>query len=128
MNTTHYNDPYLQFQPRFADSLPVQIMLTGICLASVVVLLVHLLFTFKYHWPLARLNYALQLAGVITLLISLVSTSAVLLNSTYQKSRSWPYMFDYIAIEIPLVEWSQTQLVMWYMLNATLSGFVNVST
>ncbi|KAG8864496.1 hypothetical protein FRB96_004999 [Tulasnella sp. 330] len=127
LNTTHYSDPYLLFQPSFANSLPVQIMLTGICLAAVLVLLVILLFTFKSHWPLARLNYALQFAGVITLLISLVSTSAILLNSTYQKSRTWPYMFDYIAIVIPLADWSQTQLVMWYILNATLSGFVNIT-
>ncbi|KAG9014500.1 hypothetical protein FRB93_013625 [Tulasnella sp. JGI-2019a] len=127
INTTHYNDPYLPFQPIFADSLPVQIMLTGICLAAVVVLLVHLIFTFKYHWPLARLNYALQLSGVVTLLISLISTSAVVLNATYQKSRTWPYMFEYIAIQIPLDSWSQTQLVMWYLLNATLSGLVNIT-
>lgn len=126
INSTLYRDPYLDYQPIYADSLPVQVLLTGICLALNVVLLVHLVFTFKYHWPLARLNYALQFTGVIVLLISMVTTSIVILTFTQQKSRIWPYMFDYIAVEIPLATWSQGQLVMWYMLKATVSGVVNV--
>ncbi len=39
------NDPYLEFQPAFAYSLPIQILLTGITLTLLVILLIHLLCT-----------------------------------------------------------------------------------
>ncbi|KIO19542.1 hypothetical protein M407DRAFT_82672, partial [Tulasnella calospora MUT 4182] len=126
-NSTLDRDPYLDFQPIFADSLPVQILLTGMVLALVFVLFVHLLFTAQYHWPLARLNYALQMSGVCTLLISLLTTLVVVLKNTYAKSRAWPYMLDYIAQSVPLQTWTQSELVFWYFLQAAVSGIVNVT-
>ncbi|KAG8932783.1 hypothetical protein FRC02_000552 [Tulasnella sp. 418] len=121
-------DPYLDYQPKFAYSLPVQILLTGMVIALVFVLFVQLLFTVQYHWPLARLNYALQLSGVCTLLISLISTLIVILQTTYHKSREWPYMLDYIAVSIPRQNsWSQAQRVCWYIMSATTSALVNIT-
>lgn len=95
-------------------------------LALVFVLFVHLLFTAQYHWPLARLNYALQMSGVCTLMISLLTTLIVVLKNTYAKSRDWPYMLDYIAQSVPLQTWNQSELVFWYFLQAAVSGIVNV--
>lgn len=125
-NSTLDRDPYLDFQPIFADSLPVQILLTGMVLALVFVLFVHLVFTAQYHWPLARLNYALQMSGVCTLMISLLTTLVVVLKDSYQKSRAWPYMLDYISQPVPLASWTQPELVSWYFLQAAVSGIVNV--
>ncbi|KAG8983237.1 hypothetical protein FRB90_006209, partial [Tulasnella sp. 427] len=126
-NSTLDRDPYLDFQPIFADSLPVQILLTGMVLALVFVLFVHLVFTAQYHWPLARLNYALQMSGVCTLMISLLTTLVVVLKNSYEKSREWPYMLDYIAESVPLTTWTQPELVSWYCLQAAVSGIVNVT-
>ncbi|KAG8901037.1 hypothetical protein FRC01_009950 [Tulasnella sp. 417] len=126
-NSTLDRDPYLDFQPIFADSLPVQILLTGMVLALVFVLFVHLLFTAQYHWPLARLNYALQMSGVCTLMLSLLTTLIVVLKNTYAKSQDWPYMLDYIAQSVPLQTWTQPELVFWYFLQAAVSGIVNVT-
>ncbi|KAG8901771.1 hypothetical protein FRB99_005109 [Tulasnella sp. 403] len=127
INETLNHDPYLKYQPVFADSLPIQILLTGIVISLVFVLFVHLVFTAQYHWPLARLNYALQMAGVCTLLVSLISTLVIILRTTYGKSRSWPYMLDYVAVDVPSGNWTKAELVTWYLLQATVSGIVNVT-
>lgn len=37
------NDPYLQYQPAFAYTLPIQILVSGITLTLLVMLLIHLL-------------------------------------------------------------------------------------
>ena len=59
------DDPILQFRPSFACSLPIQILMIGIVLTLTSVLLIHLVFTGQYHWPLAPVNYALQLSHKI---------------------------------------------------------------
>jgi len=128
----YHNDPYIQFQPPYAYSLPIQILLTGMVVALVFVLFVQLLFTAQSHWPLAKLNYTLQLSGVSTLLLSQVATLVVVLRTTYHRSRSWPYMLDYIAVSVPITDppklaWNSTQLGCWYLMQAVTSGLVNVS-
>ena len=94
-------DPILQYRPSFSCSLPIQILMTGIVLTLASVLLVHLVFTGQYHWPLAPVNYALQLSAVVTLLISLIATLRVVLETATEESRHWPYMLNYIAVDIP---------------------------
>lgn len=37
------DDPYLEFQPTFAYTLPIQILVTGMTLTLLVILLIHLL-------------------------------------------------------------------------------------
>lgn len=37
------DDPYLQYQPAFSYSLPIQLLVSGITLTLLVVLLIHLL-------------------------------------------------------------------------------------
>jgi hypothetical protein len=125
----------LRYQPDFALSLPIQVLMTSITLTLVVVLLIQLMFTAQYHWPLAKANFLLQLSGVISLLISLVATLVIILQCVYERSREWPYMISYIAIPIPpdplnkqsLLEWTYAQQVAWTIMEAVVSGLVHVS-
>ncbi|KAF5357346.1 hypothetical protein D9758_005922 [Tetrapyrgos nigripes] len=127
------NDPYLQYKPEFARSLPVQILVTGVVLTLVAVLFIHIVFTAQYHWPLAPVNYILQLSGVITLLISLIATLHVVLSQTLSESERWPYMLSYIAVKVPPLDlgdnanddvssWSLAERATWLIMNATVSG------
>lgn len=121
------SDPYLQYQPHFAFSLPVQILCNGIILTLAAVLLIHLTLTAQYHWPLARLNYVLQLSAVITLCISLIATTIVIFSSVHSDSRGWPYMLDYVAVDIPCDGWNLTEQILWYTLEALTSGLAHAS-
>ena len=129
------HDPILQLQPEFARSLPVQILLTGVVLTLVGVLFIHLIFTGQYHWPLAPVNYILQVLGVSTLLVSLVATLRIILSTAMLDSQQWPYMLTYIAVDVPpqpddsdtTTEWSTPELVAWYIMVATVSGLVQVN-
>ncbi|KAF8706698.1 hypothetical protein RHS03_04806, partial [Rhizoctonia solani] len=124
---TYPNDPYLQYQPSFAYSLPIQILITGIVFTLVLVLFIHLLFTAQYHWPLARLNYILQLCGVVTLLIWLSATLIVVLKHAHERSKGWPYMLDYVAVDIPSDQWTDTQEAWWLVMESTTSGLVHIT-
>ncbi|KAJ6497555.1 hypothetical protein C8R45DRAFT_983381 [Mycena sanguinolenta] len=132
-NTTAYTeDPYLKFRPPFARSLPIQILLTGVVLTLVAVLFIHLIFTAQYHWPLAPINYVLQISGVSTLLISLVATLHVVLSATQKESAQWPYMLSYVAVNVPPLDnstygWSLTQKATWLVMNASTSGLIQIT-
>ncbi len=128
-------DPYLHYRPAYARSLPIQILLTGIVLTLVAVLFIHLIFTAQYHWPLAPVNYVLQMSGVTTLLISLIATLHVVLSATLEESQKWPYMLSYIAVNVPPMDtsisststvWTTAELATWLIMNATTSGLIQV--
>ncbi|KAF8161346.1 hypothetical protein B0H34DRAFT_806622 [Crassisporium funariophilum] len=128
------NDPYLAYRPPFARSLPVQIMLTGVVLTLVAVLFIHLMFTGQYHWPLAPVNYVLQLSGVTTLLISLIATIHVVLSATFAESEKWPYMLSYIAVNVPPLDldfntegWTVAERATWLVMNASTSGLIQIT-
>jgi hypothetical protein len=125
--TVYDRDPYLDYQPAFAYSLPVQFLLTGAILAVCIILLIHLVFTVPYHWPLARLNYVLQMAGVCSLLLNLGITLSVILSDAHSTSREWPYMLNYVAVDVPLTNWTQVGAGWWYALDAVTSGLAHVS-
>ncbi|KNZ73949.1 hypothetical protein J132_09024 [Termitomyces sp. J132] len=127
-------DPYLQYRPAFARSLPVQILLTGVVLTLVAVLFIHLIFTAQYHWPLAPVNYVLQLSGVTTLLISLIATLQVILSTALSESEKWPYMLSYIAVNVPPFdqdnesdEWNFAERATWLVMNAATSGLIQIT-
>ncbi|KAI0795122.1 hypothetical protein C8Q75DRAFT_749002 [Abortiporus biennis] len=139
-NTPSYAfDPILQYRPSFACSLPIQILMTGIVLTLTSVLLIHLIFTGQYHWPLAPVNYALQLSAVFTLLISLIATLQVILATATRESRSWPYMLNYISVGVPPLtmtnnsgrtdsdDWSSGELAAWSLMNATTSALIQIT-
>ncbi|KAK0241352.1 hypothetical protein EDD85DRAFT_993113 [Armillaria nabsnona] len=129
-------DPYLHYRPAYARSLPIQILLTGIVLTLVAVLFIHLIFTAQYHWPLAPVNYVLQMSGVTTLLISLIATLHVVLSATLEESQKWPYMLSYIAVNVPPMDtsisststvWTTAELATWLIMNATTSGLIQIT-
>lgn len=120
-------DPYLPWQPAFAYSLPIQVLLTGVILALSTVLLIHLVFTAPYHWPLAKINYSLQLSGVFSLLLSLAITISVILSDVHATSREWPYMFNYVAVQLPLSNWTNANIGLWYTLDAVTSGLAHAT-
>ncbi|KAL0065429.1 hypothetical protein AAF712_007493 [Marasmius tenuissimus] len=127
-------DPYLSYKPPFARSLPVQILVTGVVFTLVSVLFIHLLFTGQYHWPLAPVNYTLQLAGVTTLLISLIATINVVLHQSIAESDEWPYMVSYMAVPVPPTddlenpgEWSSAEKATWAIMTATISVLVQIT-
>jgi hypothetical protein len=138
------SDPILQFRPAFVESLPVQILLTGVVLTLVVVLLLHLLFTAQYHWPLARVNYMLQLTGVVTVLASITATLYVVFSSNIEESQHWPYMLSYLAVGMPNIgsnitgtttdptvvyahRWSLAEGATWTVMNATTSVVIQIT-
>ncbi|PPQ81040.1 hypothetical protein CVT24_007502 [Panaeolus cyanescens] len=133
-------DPYLLYRPPFVRSLPIQIMLTGIVLTLVAVLFIHLMFTAQYHWPLAPVNYVLQLSGVTTLLISLIATIHVVLSASQAESEKWPYMLSYIAVNVPPSDldmnsdapgarenWTVAEKATWLVMNASTSGLIQIT-
>ncbi|KAG6837814.1 hypothetical protein H0H93_016182 [Arthromyces matolae] len=127
-------DPYLQYRPAFAQSLPVQILLTGVVLTLVTVLFIHLILTAQYHWPLAPVNYVLQLSGVLTLLISLIATLQVILSATMSESEKWPYMLSYIAVNVPPFDrdgdtddWNFAERATWLVMNSATSALIQIT-
>jgi hypothetical protein len=125
-----YN-PVLKYLPAFANSLPVQVFLAGIIFTLTCVLLIHLCFTAQYHWPLAPVNFVLQVSGVLSLLISQIATIHVILSTTSIESKTWPYMLTYLEVDIPPLYqedegWSTAELAAWLIMNATTSGLIQV--
>ncbi|EIN06767.1 hypothetical protein PUNSTDRAFT_127393 [Punctularia strigosozonata HHB-11173 SS5] len=133
-DVTWASDPMLRYRPPFIESLPVQILITGIIFALVAVLFAHLLFTCQYHWHLAPINYVLQLASVLSLLISLIACLRVVCQSTITESKKWPYMLSYIAVDLPPLDpnltdplWPKSELAAWYIMDATTSGLIQIT-
>ena len=120
----------LKHLPAFANSLPVQVLLTGIVFTLTCVLLIHLCFTAQYHWPLAPVNFVLQVSGVLSLLIAQIATLHVILSATMLESQIWPYMLTYLEVDIPPLYiadgWSTAELAAWLIMNATTSGLIQV--
>jgi hypothetical protein len=107
--------------------------LIGIVTTLVVTLLIHLISTAQYHWPLAPVNYALQLSSVLTLLVSLVATLHVILSTALAESLQWPFMLSYISVSVPPFDdnggenaWGLAERNMWLIMNASTSGLIQV--
>ena len=95
------SNPYLTYRPIFARSLPIQILFTGITLTLDCVLLVQLIFTAPYHLRLARVNFLLQISAAITVLASEIASLSLIISQTKQQSQNWPFMLEYIAVDLP---------------------------
>lgn len=104
--------------------------MTGIIFTLTSVLLIHLVFTAQYHWPLAPLNCVLQMSAVTTLLVSQIASLKLILSNAAVESSQWPYMLNYIAVGIPPEvdnsQWSTAGLAAWLLMNATTSGLIQV--
>ncbi|ORY35682.1 hypothetical protein BCR39DRAFT_585297 [Naematelia encephala] len=120
-------DPYLQYQPAFAYSLPIQLLVNGITLTLLCVLLIHLLITTQYHYPLAPLNYVLQLLSIVVVLMSVIIKTAVVLRHSAVNADTWPYDLDYVAVPIPPDWWNTGQDAAWFLLQALNNGLSNAT-
>jgi hypothetical protein len=113
--------------------MPVQALFIGVVITLMGVLLGHLIFTAQYHWPLARTNFALQIASVVTLIISQVALMVVVFHDTQARSSEWPYMFEYVAIDVPPFNWKETnawtppEIAAWQFMSALTGGIVQVT-
>lgn len=116
--------------PDFAFSMPAQTVVNGVNLALVAVLMVHLLFTVQYHYPLSRKNYILQMSSTSMLLLSLATTLHIVLQYLRIKSLNWPYMFPYIGVQIPPGDgsWTTAQTVFFLLMRAITTALAHVST
>jgi hypothetical protein len=126
-------NPYLDYRPVFARSLPVQILLTGITATLVTILLVQLIFSAPSHLRIARTNFVLQVSAALSLLAWEISSLVLILNESAEQSQRWPFMLDYIAIDFPPLNdplkrgrWSTGGLVSWLSLNAMVSVLTQV--
>ncbi|KAF8584304.1 hypothetical protein K439DRAFT_1660817 [Ramaria rubella] len=128
-NETGYaSDPFLQYQPHFSLSLPVQLLFGGIVLTLTTTLLIQLCFTWQYHWPLARVNWILQFTAVCTLLLNIMANLYVVLTALAEKSKQWPYMFEYVAIDVPRVSaWTTPEVAAWYVMEAGTSALASIT-
>ncbi|KAI0301091.1 hypothetical protein B0F90DRAFT_1628704 [Multifurca ochricompacta] len=127
-------NPYLSYRPIFARSLPIQIFVTGITLTLVSILLIQLLFTAPYHVRLARVNFFLQISAAVTLLASEIACLCLIINDTMQQSQAWPFMLEYIAVDLPpLIDpttnegWSRGGLIAWLFMNAMVSALTQIT-
>ncbi|OCF32689.1 hypothetical protein I316_05610 [Kwoniella heveanensis BCC8398] len=127
---THYimePNPYLQYQPAFAYTLPIQLLVNGITITLLCVLLIHLLFTTQYHYPLAPLNYILQLLSILVVTISVIIKIVVILQHSAHSADIWPFDLDYVAVTIPPASWGTGRCAAWFLLQALNNGLSNIT-
>lgn len=123
------HDPLLAIMPEFVFSMPAQIVADGINLSLVSILAIQLIFTARYHFPLSRKNYSLQLVSVLMLLITIAVHLHIVLSKLRDESRIWPYMFAYIGVQIPPQDgtWTVAQEAFYLLMRALSTALVHVS-
>ncbi|GAA5870213.1 hypothetical protein JCM16303_001928 [Sporobolomyces ruberrimus] len=106
-------DPLLAALPNFVYAMPVQLVILGITLCLLGMLLIHLLFTIRYHLPLSKSNYALQTSATMLSLVNISIQLRLVMVNLYRNGRQWPFMFDYIEITLPDDDWTKAQRGGW---------------
>ncbi|TKY90530.1 hypothetical protein EX895_000528 [Sporisorium graminicola] len=126
---TTSSDPLLALMPDFAFSMPAQIVVDGINIALISVLLIHLLFTVQYHFPLSRKNFYLQISSSLMLLISLSVTLHIILKQLEDESQRYPFMFPYIGIQLPPGDdsWTKLQEVFFLVMRAITTALIHIT-
>ncbi|KAI0717466.1 hypothetical protein C8Q72DRAFT_786996, partial [Fomitopsis betulina] len=107
-------------------------ILNGTVLTLSAVLFIQLLFTAQYHWPLAPVNFVLQLAAVFMLLVNATVSTHIVFKAVDAESRSWPYMLNYVAVDIPpsppvYLNWPSADLTAWFLMTATCVGLIQIT-
>lgn len=106
--------------------MPIQLLIHGCVLTLLSVLSLHLIFTAKYHYPLARTNFLLLLSAVILTIISTIVVVAVINHALFNRSRFWPFMFDYVEVPMPPPDWKPLALVGWYIMQSAVTFLAHV--
>ncbi|BGP44743.1 hypothetical protein JCM10450v2_000557 [Rhodotorula kratochvilovae] len=109
-------DPLLAALPDFTYAMPVQVIILGVTVTLLSMLLVHLLFTIRYHAPLNKVNYALQTSATGLSLANVAAQLHIVMDSLYGTGRTWPFMFDYIEVSFPKKSWSRGERAAWLLL------------
>ncbi|PWN91815.1 hypothetical protein FA10DRAFT_274617 [Acaromyces ingoldii] len=127
--SNQFHDPLLAIMPDFAFSMPAQIVVDGINLALVTILAIHLSFTTQYHRPLSKKNFYLQTTSTLMLLINLAVHLHTVLHRLEVESRSWPYMFAYIGVQIPPQDgsWNTAQEAFYLLMQAITTALVHLT-
>ncbi|BGP21482.1 hypothetical protein Rt10032_c01g0189 [Rhodotorula toruloides] len=109
-------DPLLAALPAFTYAMPVQVVILGVTLTLIAMLLVHLLFTIRYHAPLSKANYILQTTAAVLSLCNTAAQLRIVMHDVYQTGRERPFMFDYIEVSFPKDSWGTAQRAAWLLL------------
>ncbi|GAA6058560.1 hypothetical protein JCM10212_006999 [Sporobolomyces blumeae] len=120
-------DPLLAALPNFVYAMPVQLVILGITLCLLSMLLIHLLFTIRYHLPLSKLNYGLQTSATTLSLLNASIQLRLVMDDLYSTGRQWPFMFDYIEITLPKDEWTKAQRGGWLCLQGLNAMIVHLT-
>ncbi|GAA5863499.1 hypothetical protein JCM1840_000044 [Sporobolomyces johnsonii] len=120
-------DPLRAALPNFTYAMPVQLLILGVTLSLLGMLLIHLLFTIRYHLPLSKANYCLQTLATVLSLVNVSLQLRLVMVTLYDTGRHWPYMFDYIEITLPDDDWTNAQQAGWLCLQG-LNSFIVHST
>ncbi|GAA5973971.1 hypothetical protein JCM21900_001004 [Sporobolomyces salmonicolor] len=120
-------DPLRAALPNFTYAMPVQLLILGVTLSLLGMLLIHLLFTIRYHLPLSKANYCLQTWATVLSLVNISLQLRFVMVTLYDTGRHWPYMFDYIEITLPDDDWTNAQQGGWLCLQG-LNSFIVHST
>lgn len=86
-----------------------------------------MLVTTQYHYPLAPLNYCLQLSSIISVLLSIGVTIGTILSHTNTQADHWPYALTYASVPVPANKWTHAEDALWLTLQALCNGLANVS-
>lgn len=113
-------NPLAALQPPYSRSLVVQIIVLS-CVATLhVVLLLHLLFTTRYHLPLARVNYILLTSGCISSFAAILWQVIQVAYDARARAKQWPFMYDYLEYLYPEQTWPLARKAVWLVLNAVV--------
>ncbi|GAA6004351.1 hypothetical protein JCM10207_000681 [Rhodosporidiobolus poonsookiae] len=118
-------DPLRAMLPEFTYAMPVQVVILGVTVALLGMLLVHLLFTIRYHAPLSKVNYCLQTVATVLSIANVGAQLHITMTTLISTGRQWPYMFDYIEVAIPKKSWSTPQRGAWFLLQGLNSAITH---
>ncbi|EJT96868.1 hypothetical protein DACRYDRAFT_59714, partial [Dacryopinax primogenitus] len=90
-------------------------------------LLVHLLLTSPYHRPLSKLNWSLQVSAVVAAMLSVSARIGLVFQHSHTLGSEWPYMLDYVEVDLPATNWEVAESAAWYMLEAIVVGLVHIT-
>ncbi|WFD32934.1 hypothetical protein MSPP1_003987 [Malassezia sp. CBS 17886] len=108
------------FSPQFALSVPIQLTVMSIVLATTVVMFLNLVFTATYHYPLSRLNLLLQLVSTLVFAANVAAYLGCALHKLHNVGHEWPFVFPYMAAPLPPRGdgWSAVEMAFFAILQA----------
>ncbi|WFD45222.1 hypothetical protein MPSI1_003900 [Malassezia psittaci] len=113
--------------PAFVYSVPVQMFGMGVVLAFATVMLVNLAFTARYHYPLERVNFLLQLISSFLSFLLTVSSMAATISDLKLRSSADLRRFPYLPITLPSLHWSLAETILFVILQSVSVSATNIT-